>query len=247
MAHRHCAIPGSKRSVQDQLPKGRAGLPLTPVVPVWYSLFKLRSRFKQARSLQKHPKNTKPMKLSTRGRYGARALMELAKHYGEGPVALKEMASKQDIPIKYLEQIAIVLRDVRLIRSVRGPFGGYVLSRAPDKVNLLEIVESLEGPLSFVNCVRDPSSCKKTQSCVFNDLWKTVSRETSKVLRSVTLADMVRMESEKKSSLLECLEEGVLSGPVPAGSSQKSFQGETTGQSLSSRRKGSKSRRTFHR
>jgi Rrf2 family cysteine metabolism transcriptional repressor len=151
------------------------------------------------------------MKLSTRGRYGARALVELARHRGQGPLALKEMAERQQIPLKYLEQIAMVLKRAKLIKSIRGPSGGYTLSRPPEKINLLEIIEALEGSLSFVNCVKDPSTCRRVESCAFNDLWKKISVETSKILRSVTLADMVRKDSQKKSSLASCFEEQVFS------------------------------------
>lgn len=153
------------------------------------------------------------MKLSTRGRYGARALVELAKHHGQGPLALKEMAERQQIPLKYLEQIAMVLKGAKLIKSVRGPAGGYVLARSPDKIHLLEIIETLEGSMSFVNCVKDPSTCDRVESCAFNDLWRKISNETSKILRSVTLADMVRSDSRKKSSVARCFGEQMLSNP----------------------------------
>ena len=76
------------------------------------------------------------MKLSTRGRYGARALVELAKHEGQGPLALKEMAKRKQIPLKYLEQIAMVLKSAKLIKSVRGPSGGYILARPPEKMGV---------------------------------------------------------------------------------------------------------------
>jgi Rrf2 family protein len=151
------------------------------------------------------------MKLSTRGRYGARALVELAKHDGQGPLALKEMAERQQIPLKYLEQIAMALKSAKLIKSVRGPAGGYTLARPPDKINLLEIIETLEGSLSFVNCVRDPSTCERVESCAFNDLWKKVSLETAKILRSVTLADMVRQDSRKRGGPARCFGEEMLS------------------------------------
>ncbi len=151
------------------------------------------------------------MKLSTRGRYGARALVELAKHDGQGPLALKEMAERQQIPLKYLEQIAMVLKSAKLIKSVRGPSGGYTLARPPEKIHLLEIIETLEGSLSFVSCVKDPSTCRRVESCAFNDLWRKISDETSKILRSVTLADMVRQDSEKKGGLASCFGEEVMS------------------------------------
>lgn len=151
------------------------------------------------------------MKLSTRGRYGARALVELAKHDGQGPLALKEMAERQQIPLKYLEQIAMALKSAKLIKSVRGPAGGYTLARPPDKINLLEIVETLEGSLSFVNCVKNPSTCDRVESCAFNDLWKRISTETSKILKSVTLAEMARKDCEKQSRVASCFEEEMLS------------------------------------
>lgn len=150
------------------------------------------------------------MKLSTRGRYGARALVELAKHDGQGPLPLKEIAEHQQIPLKYLEQIAMALKRAKLIKSVRGPTGGYTLARPPDKIHLLEIIETLEGSLSYVNCVRDPSTCERVESCAFNDLWKRISKETSKILRSVTLADMVRNDSRKQIGLANCFEEQML-------------------------------------
>jgi Rrf2 family protein len=137
--------------------------------------------------------------------------VELAKDYGQGPLALKEMADRQQIPLKYLEQIAMVLKGAKLIKSVRGPAGGYVLARPPEKIHLLEIIETLEGSMSFVNCVKDPSACQRVESCAFNDLWKRISNETSKILRSVTLADMVRNDSRKKSNLASCFEEEILS------------------------------------
>ena len=150
------------------------------------------------------------MKLSSRGRYGAGALVELAKHDGQGPLALKEMAERQQIPLKYLEQIAMVLKSAKLIKSVRGPSGGYTLARPPNKIHLLEIIETLEGSLSFVNCVKDPSTCERVESCAFNDLWKRISKETSKILSSVTLADMVRKDCQKQSSVASCFEEEML-------------------------------------
>jgi Rrf2 family protein len=135
----------------------------------------------------------------------------LAKHDGRGPLALKELAERQQIPLKYLEQIAMALKGAKLIKSVRGPAGGYTLARPPEKIHLLEIIETLEGSLSFVNCVRDPSTCERVESCAFNDLWKRVSQETAKILRSVTLADMVVRDSRKRTGPARCFGEEMLS------------------------------------
>ncbi len=153
------------------------------------------------------------MKLSTRGRYGARALMEFAKNYNQGPLSLKEVSSLQEIPLKYLEQIVIVLKDAKLITSFRGPAGGYELSKDPKKIRLLEIIEVLEGSISVVHCVHDPSSCGRVEECAFNDVWRKVTKATSKVLKSVTLADMVKMDTKKKNALAACLRDEMMSEP----------------------------------
>ncbi|MEW6440754.1 MAG: Rrf2 family transcriptional regulator [bacterium] len=184
------------------------------------------------------------MKLSTRGRYGARALMELAKHHGGGPMSLKELAARQQIPLKYLEQIAIILKHAKLIKSTRGPLGGYLLTRPPDKIDLLEVVETLEGPFSFVGCVKDPSSCERVETCAFNELWSTISSEASRILRSVTLADMVRMDSEKNRPDRRCLANGAGSRSLAADSRRPSGQRRSRRQSAASVAKGSKSSRT---
>ena len=96
------------------------------------------------------------MKLSTRGRYGVRAMLELAMQAGNGPVPLRDLASKQEISAKYLEQLLIPLKGAGLVKSVRGARGGYMLATSPEKVNLYDIVRSLEGPLAPVECVQDP-------------------------------------------------------------------------------------------
>ena len=144
------------------------------------------------------------MKMSTRTRYGARALMELAINYGKGPLSLKEISTRQGIPLKYLEQIVINLRESNIITSVRGPLGGYELARKPDKINLDEIIEVLEGSLGFVQCVEDPSGCEKVESCALNELWKRVSQETHNILTSFSLADLVEIDSHKKNGASNC-------------------------------------------
>jgi len=152
------------------------------------------------------------MKLSTRGRYGARALMEYAREYGHGPLSLKEVSARQDIPLKYLEQIIGVLKEAELIQSFRGPSGGYELSRAPKKIRLLEIIEVLQGSISFVHCVHDPSACERVEECAFNEVWNKVTKETKKVLKSVTLSDMVKIDSKKKKALAACITDEIISG-----------------------------------
>ncbi|OGP93107.1 MAG: hypothetical protein A2156_08210 [Deltaproteobacteria bacterium RBG_16_48_10] len=139
------------------------------------------------------------MKLSTKIRYGTRAMLELASHYGEGPIELKEIAKSQDISIKYLEQVIIPLRTVGLVKSVRGSKGGYSLARSPSEICLFDVVEILEGPLYLVDCVRDPKVCKRSPSCVTRDIWGDVSEALHRVLKSITLEEMVRRRIEKEN------------------------------------------------
>src|SRR5512135_1483708 len=138
------------------------------------------------------------MKLSTKIRYGARAMLELASHYGEGPVELKEIARSQDISIKYLEQVIIPLRTAGLVKSVRGSKGGYSLAKPPSEVCLFDVIETLEGPINLVDCITDPRACKKSLSCVTRDIWGEVSAALQGVLKSITLEELVRRKAEKE-------------------------------------------------
>jgi Rrf2 family protein len=138
------------------------------------------------------------MKISTKIRYGARAVLELASHYGEGPLELKEIAKKENISIKYLEQVIIPLRTSGLVKSVRGSKGGYSLAKAPGEICLNDVIEILEGPIDLVECLRDPKSCKKSSSCVTREIWQDAADALSRIFRSITLEDMVRRKREKE-------------------------------------------------
>jgi Rrf2 family cysteine metabolism transcriptional repressor len=137
------------------------------------------------------------MKISTKIRYGTRALVELAYHYGEGPIELKEIANKENISLKYLEQVIIPLRTGGLVRSVRGSKGGYSLAKPPSKICLNDVVEILEGPVNLIECLRDPKVCQKSSSCVTRDIWKDVSEAIYRIFRSITLEEMVNRKREK--------------------------------------------------
>ena len=104
------------------------------------------------------------MKLSTKSRYGLRAVIEIAKTYGSAPAKRKSVASNQGISDSYLENILIVLKNNRIIETTRGVNGGYILSRSPKEITILEIVNSLEGPLDLVECVSSNATCSKTET-----------------------------------------------------------------------------------
>jgi Rrf2 family protein len=140
------------------------------------------------------------MKLSTRSRYGARLMLELALNYGKGPVNLRDLAKSQEIPERYLNNIMILLKSSGLINSSRGAKGGYTLAREPHEINLMEIIETTEGGICIVECVDDSTSCVRVPFCITRDIWIEIERKIKESLSSLTLADMARMNKEKISS-----------------------------------------------
>jgi Rrf2 family protein len=139
------------------------------------------------------------MKLSTKIRYGTRAILELASRFGEGPIELKEIARSQEISIKYLEQVIIPLRTAGIVKSARGSKGGYSLAKPPSEICLFDVVETLEGPLYLVDCIKDSKLCRRSSSCVTRDIWSEVSESLHRVLKSITLDEMVRRKIEKEN------------------------------------------------
>lgn len=125
--------------------------------------------------------------------------MELASRFGEGPIELKEIARSQEISIKYLEQVIIPLRTAGMVKSVRGSKGGYSLGKPPSEICLFDIVETLEGPLYLVDCIKDPKYCRRSSSCVTRDIWSEVSEAFHRILKSITLEEMVRRKIEKEN------------------------------------------------
>ena len=136
------------------------------------------------------------MRISTKIRYGARAMVELASHYGEGPIELKEIAKKESISLKYLEQVINPLRTDGLVKAIRGAKGGYSLAKPPSEICLYDVIETLEGPLNLLDCLQDTKACPKVSSCVTREIWKEVSDAISKIFYSVTLEDMVNRKKE---------------------------------------------------
>ena len=133
------------------------------------------------------------MKLSTKGRYGLKAMFELALHYGEGPVPLKNIAESQGISDHYLEQLIAVLKKNGLVTSVRGAQGGYMLTNTPDKITVGEIIRTLEGDISPSDCITDNQAikCERKESCVTKMVWIKIRDSINNVIDSITLQDMV--------------------------------------------------------
>jgi len=142
------------------------------------------------------------MKLSTRGRYGVRIMLELALHFGEGPVLLKDIAERQAISEKYLWQLINPLKSMGLIKSIRGARGGYVLARDPAEINLREILRILEGSLCLVDCVDYPAACDRSESCITREIWSETSKNISQSLESMTLGKMVERHKNRGDGAL---------------------------------------------
>jgi len=137
------------------------------------------------------------MKISTKGRYGLRAMIDLATHGKTGtPVFLSDIAKRQGLSDKYLEHIFGALHKAGLIKALRGRNGGYLLSKLPDEITLNEILTILEGPCSLVDCVSDSKACSKTETCVTREIWIMLGAKIEEVLNGFTLATLADRQKE---------------------------------------------------
>jgi Rrf2 family protein len=135
------------------------------------------------------------MKVSTKGDYGIRALIELAHRYGEAkPLQSSEIAARQRVPESYLEQLLTTLRRAGFIRSVRGPQGGHALLRDPRSLRVSEVIEALEGPIMQVDCLDETSPCSHGPGCAQRDMWADVRSAILGVLDNTTIADLAERD-----------------------------------------------------
>jgi Rrf2 family cysteine metabolism transcriptional repressor len=135
------------------------------------------------------------MKLSKRGEYGLRALQDLARQYGEGPVPNRDLAKRNNIPARFLEQILLTLTHGRIVRSRKGPHGGYYLARPPQEINLAEVVRLLDGPLAPIACVSEtayePCGCRDMATCGLRRVMRQVRDAVAEMMENTSLADLV--------------------------------------------------------
>jgi len=130
------------------------------------------------------------LKVSTKGRYGLRAMIELAKNKNSGAIPLRVISEKQNISEQYLEQLFVNLRNSGLVKSVRGASGGYLLKRPPSEITVEEILISLEGPLNIVDCIADESLCDFSDKCATHDLWVELKEIIVDYISNITLEDL---------------------------------------------------------
>jgi Rrf2 family iron-sulfur cluster assembly transcriptional regulator len=134
------------------------------------------------------------MKLSTRSRYGTRLILDMARHYDQRPVQLGEIAKRQNISLKYLEQIIRPLKKADYIKSFRGSKGGHMLNKSPAEITVGEIVALLEGRSSVTRCVENPETCDRVDQCLARFVWTEASKAMFEKLHSFTFADLLDLD-----------------------------------------------------
>ena len=130
------------------------------------------------------------MKLSTKSRYGTRLLVDLARNHKQGPIQISDISKRQNISVKYLEQIIRPLKKADLVNSVRGPKGGHVLARKPEKITLGQIVRLLEGQSEPVQCISEPKKCPMSEDCLVRLAWQEATRAFYEKLDTITIANL---------------------------------------------------------
>ncbi len=131
------------------------------------------------------------MKMSTKGRYGIKAMLELALVYDKETISVRSISQKQNISELYLEQIFSVLRKAQLIKSTRGAKGGYSLTRKPKDITIKNIMDALEGPISISNCIEEGAICDNLDTCATRVLWVRIRDAIDEIFSSVTLQDII--------------------------------------------------------
>lgn len=137
------------------------------------------------------------MRMSTKAQYAVRAMVSL-QLYGDGsPVSLRDIASREKISLTYLEQLFVKLRRGKIVNSVRGPGGGYVLGRPADRIRVDEIIDSVEETLVPVSCMEEDGSCACSDQCVTHSVWQGLGERIRNFLASITLDDLIREAQDK--------------------------------------------------
>ena len=135
------------------------------------------------------------LRLSTKGQYGVRAMFELAKNYQKGLLTIKEISERQDVSVAYLEQLLNKLRRARLIKSQKGPGGGYVINKKPEEISIGMILNALEGPVTITHCLGPRSKgCNRVEGCVARLLWKSLGEKIESFLGTISLNDLINEE-----------------------------------------------------
>lgn len=141
------------------------------------------------------------MRISTKGDYATRALQDLALHYDQGPIAIEKIASRQGLPVRYLEQLLLTLKRAGFLLSKRGVNGGYSLAKPPSRITLGDILRTVDGPIEAIYCLDQPprEECARETDCVLRDVWSEVGRAVSAIVDHTTLQDICDRMRQKAS------------------------------------------------
>jgi len=152
------------------------------------------------------------MKLSTKTRYGTRLMLDMAQHYGQGAIQLGEIAHRQNISLKYLEQIIRPLKKANYVKSFRGAKGGHMLTKPPREISVGEVVAVLEGGKTLVKCDNNPENCERVGTCVTRYLWMEAADAIFQRLSTITFADLISLKKD-------ACQDGVIEFLATAGTS----------------------------
>ncbi len=142
------------------------------------------------------------MKITYKGDYALKALLDLALNYGNGVVTIHDLAEHTDSPIKFLEQVLLDLKRGGFVESRRGKVGGYLLSRAPGKIKLGEVIRFIDGPIEPVACVeKNYSGCTDVYKCIFRKIWQDVYKATSEIVDKITFEDLANQAKKQTKSI----------------------------------------------
>ncbi len=135
------------------------------------------------------------MKLTTKTRYGFRLLLDLAQHPDNGPIQMSKISIRQNVSVKYLEQIIRLLKQAKFVNSIRGPKGGHMLAKRPKEITLGDITRLFEGQAELVDCISNPEKCPMSDDCLIRPAWQRATQALYRELDSITIADL--LENEK--------------------------------------------------
>jgi Rrf2 family protein len=143
------------------------------------------------------------MRITYRGDYALKTILDLTLHYGESPVTIADLAKRQDLPIKFLEQILLDLKRGGFVESRRGKVGGYLLAKQPSRIRVGDIIRFVDGPIEPIACVdKKYRGCRDIYRCIFRRIWEEVAKTTASIIDNITFEDLAKKAGNLKSTLV---------------------------------------------
>ena len=143
------------------------------------------------------------MRITYKGDYALKAVLDLAIHYGNGVVTIHDLSKNTDAPIKFLEQVLLELKRGGFVESRRGKIGGYLLAKAPSQIRLGEVISFIDGPIEPIGCVEKKySGCKDLYKCIFRPVWQEVTQCTSNIIDNITFEDLANRVRKQKEAVV---------------------------------------------